>query len=107
MKPEDIYELKLGQEIYWNGEKLAVSMIAVYSGKDKTIRFSGRDKNYTFDDICANLSLTPPKVKKTITLYRHTYKENGSYQTGCWISGDYSILGCVVHTETKTIEVDE
>lgn len=71
MKPEDFYDLKIGQEIYYYG---AVTYIVEWKtllrnlggNAEKYIKLSNVNNNdeLLWDSICSDCSLTPPKQKK-------------------------------------------
>lgn len=113
MKPEDFFDLKINQKIWFMGDgepKEKIIDELGFSPESKSIVRFVDTLRFFWKDICADCSLTLPKKKKKVTLYRFTYNWRGRriwqshwHDEGALTDDDVELI----LTESKEIEVDE
>jgi NRPS condensation-like uncharacterized protein len=69
MELKDFYELKIGQDIYYKGKIITISVLSI--SLKRNIGFIDDTKFY-FEEIMHELSFTPPKEKKKYWLWAAT-----------------------------------
>lgn len=73
MELKDIYELRLGQEIWYKGDKKIIKSLMADSEGYHIISFEGMKFASFWNEICKDCSLTPPKKKVKKTFYQGIY----------------------------------
>lgn len=114
MKPEDFYKLHIGQKILWNGVQKIIEALHMSAFGPRLV-FCEDARGISWDMICADCSLEPPKEKKRYWLwsfdsgggwYKHgTYfNENGENTEGAILFNDWENRKKIKH-ENEFIEV--
>lgn len=104
-------EFKVGDLVEWDG--IYGEVESIVSDRDYPVRISWRKgyilpTDFTIQDIKMLKLVRRNKEKREITMYRHTYRQDGVLMQSPWREEKEFIKGYkIIKTETKIIEIEE